>query len=136
MKGLELPKIVSDLKVHIISTLMQIQKSADSTLRISIFIAPFTFCVKAGFQHADFSASAEFFACADFSAFLHSNFHHNADCFKIKILEDLDKTKIIKHEIFDNGLQNKFVVTKINVLLLTPIYRRKKRRKQQRKRKM
>ena len=36
--------------------------------------------IKAGFQHADFSASADFFACADFSAYPHMNFHHNADC--------------------------------------------------------
>ena len=35
---------------------------------------------KTGFQHADFSASADFFACADFSAYPHRNFHHNADC--------------------------------------------------------
>ena len=54
---------------------------------------------KAGFQHADFSASAEFFACADFSASLLSNFHHNADCFKIQILEDLDKIKLQIHHI-------------------------------------
>ena len=50
--------------------------------------------IKAGFQHAYFSASAEFFACADFSAYPQSNFHHNADCFKIQILKDLDKSKI------------------------------------------
>ena len=36
--------------------------------------------LKAGFQHADFSASADFYACADFSAYPHRNFHHNADC--------------------------------------------------------
>ena len=36
--------------------------------------------VKAGFQHADFSASADFYAYADFSAYPHMNFHHNADC--------------------------------------------------------
>ena len=35
--------------------------------------------LKAGFQHADFSASADFYACADFSAYPHMNFHHNAD---------------------------------------------------------
>ena len=35
--------------------------------------------IKAGFQHADFSASADFYACADFSAYPHMNFHHNAD---------------------------------------------------------
>ena len=78
--------------------------------------------LKAGFQHADFSASAEFFACADFSAFPHCNFHHNADCFKIQILEDLDKIKI------ENISNMKFSVmacktsllllNKINVLLL------------------
>ena len=37
-------------------------------------------CLKAGFQHADFSASADFYAYADFSAYPHMNFHHNADC--------------------------------------------------------
>ena len=36
--------------------------------------------IKAGFQHADFSASADFYAWADFSAYPHMNFHHNADC--------------------------------------------------------
>ena len=36
--------------------------------------------LKAGFQHADFSASADFFAGVDFSAYLHRNFHHNTDC--------------------------------------------------------
>ena len=36
--------------------------------------------LKASFQHADFSASADFFACAEFSAYPHRNFHHNADC--------------------------------------------------------
>ena len=35
--------------------------------------------LKAGFQHADFSASADFYACVDFSAYLHMNFHHDAD---------------------------------------------------------
>ena len=38
-----------------------------------------TTLLKAGFQHADFSASADFYACADFSAYPHRNFHHNAD---------------------------------------------------------
>ena len=46
------------------------------------------------FTDANFSASAEFFASADFLAYPHSNFHHNSDCFKIKILQDLDKIKI------------------------------------------
>ena len=50
--------------------------------------------LKAGFQHVDFSASAEFFACADFSASPLSNFNHNAGCFKIQILNDLDIIKI------------------------------------------
>ena len=50
--------------------------------------------IKVGLQDADFSASAEFFASADFLAYPHSNFHHNSDCFKIKILQDLDKIKI------------------------------------------
>ena len=36
--------------------------------------------IKAGFQHADISASADFYACADFLAHPHINFHHNADC--------------------------------------------------------
>ena len=36
--------------------------------------------LKAGFQHADFSASADFYACADFSAYPHRNFNHNANC--------------------------------------------------------
>ena len=35
---------------------------------------------KASFQHADFSASADFYACVVFSANPHMNFHHNADC--------------------------------------------------------
>ena len=35
--------------------------------------------LKAGFQQADFSASADFCACADFSAYPHMNFHYNAD---------------------------------------------------------
>ena len=48
----------------------------------------FNWDIKAGFQHADFSASADFYACADFSVYPHINFHHNADC------KDLDKTKI------------------------------------------
>ena len=42
----------------------------------SLFI--FLKSLKAGFQHADFSASADFYACADFSAYPHLNFHHNA----------------------------------------------------------
>ena len=50
--------------------------------------------IKVGLQDADFSASAEFFASADFLAYPHSNFHHNSDCYKIKILQDLDKIKI------------------------------------------
>ena len=36
--------------------------------------------LKAGFQHADLSASADFFAYADFSAYPHRNLRHNADC--------------------------------------------------------
>ena len=36
--------------------------------------------LKAGFQHADFSASANLFACAHFSAYPHRDFNHNADC--------------------------------------------------------
>ena len=35
--------------------------------------------LKTGFQHADFSLSADFFACADFSAYQHKNFHHIED---------------------------------------------------------
>ena len=35
--------------------------------------------IKASFQHADFSASADFYVCADFSAYPHKNFYHNAD---------------------------------------------------------
>ena len=35
---------------------------------------------KAGVQHTGFSASADFFAGADFSAYPPRNFHHNADC--------------------------------------------------------
>ena len=54
----------------------------------------FIYFLRTSFQHADFSASAEFLACADFSAYLHSNFHHNADCFKIQIIKDRDKIKI------------------------------------------
>ena len=38
-----------------------------------------------------FSASAEFFACVDFSAYPRSNFQRNVDCFKIQILKDLHK---------------------------------------------
>ena len=41
---------------------------------------PIVKIVKAGFQHADVSAFADFYACADFSAYPHMNFHHNADC--------------------------------------------------------
>ena len=40
--------------------------------------------LKTSFQHANFSAFAEFCACADFSAYPHSNFYHNVDCFKIQ----------------------------------------------------
>ena len=36
--------------------------------------------IMAGFQHPDFSASADFYACADFSVFPHMNLHHNVDC--------------------------------------------------------
>ena len=36
--------------------------------------------VKAGFQLADFSASANFFAWTDFSAYPQRDFHHNAEC--------------------------------------------------------
>ena len=36
--------------------------------------------IKASFQHADFSASAVFCACAGFSAYHDMNFHHNVDC--------------------------------------------------------
>ena len=36
--------------------------------------------IKTGFQHADLSASADFFARADFSAYPHRNVRHNADC--------------------------------------------------------
>ena len=36
--------------------------------------------IKAGFHHADFSASADFYAWADFSAYPHMNFDHNAGC--------------------------------------------------------
>ena len=38
--------------------------------------------VMAGFHHADFSA------------YLHSNLHHNAVCLKVQVLKDLDKLKI------------------------------------------
>ena len=46
--------------------------------RFRVFLT--TSNLKAGFQHADFSASADFYACADFSAYPHMNLHHNADC--------------------------------------------------------
>ena len=36
--------------------------------------------LKAGFQHADFSASADFYASADFSAYPQMNSHHNPYC--------------------------------------------------------
>ena len=36
--------------------------------------------VKASFQHAGFSASADFYECANFSAYPHRNSHHNPDC--------------------------------------------------------
>ena len=72
---------------------------------------------KTGFQYADFSTSPDFFACADFSAYPHRIFHHNADCQIKRSLfgKNLDKIKIkinyIKYKIFVNGLQNKFVRT-------------------------
>ena len=52
--------------------------------------------LKAVFQHADFSAYADFFADADFSAYLQKNFHHNAHCWIKRFLfyKDLDKIKI------------------------------------------
>ena len=36
-------------------------------------------CVKTGFQHADFSISGDFFACADFSVSPHRNFYYNVE---------------------------------------------------------
>ena len=57
------------------------------------------------------------FACADFSAYPHGIFHHNADCQIKRSLfgKNLDKIKIkikyIKYKIFVNGLRNKFVRT-------------------------
>ena len=55
----------------------------------------FNWDIKAGFQHADFSASADFYARADFSVYPHVNFHHNADCLiRPLFCKDLDKTKI------------------------------------------
>ena len=71
----------------------------------------------ADFQHADFSASAEFFACADFSTSPLSNFHHNADCFKIQILKDLDKIKIAN----TLNIKLSIVACKTSLLLLTKI---------------
>ena len=73
--------------------------------------------LKAGFQHADFSASAEFFTRADFSAYPLSNFHHNAYSFKTQILKDLDKIKIA------NTSNNKFLIVacKTSLLLLNKI---------------
>lgn len=65
--------------------------------------------VKAGFQLADFSASANFFACVDF--------HYSADCQIKRSLfgKNLDKIKIkikyIKYKNFVNGLRNTFVRT-------------------------
>ena len=72
--------------------------------------------LQAGFQHADFSASADFYARADFSAYPHMNFHHDVDRYIKRSLfcKDLDKNqncKYFKYKIFVNGLQNKFVLT-------------------------
>ena len=53
---------------------MQIQNKEDKDTQIH------KHGLEAGFQHADFSARADFFGCADFSAYLYRNFHHNADC--------------------------------------------------------
>ena len=59
---------------HLSKTLGQLSRQYDKIVLIG------DFNLKAGFQHADFSASADFYACADFSANPHMNFHHNADC--------------------------------------------------------
>ena len=67
---------------------------------------------KAGFQHANFSASAEFFTRAHVSAYRLSNFLHNSDSFKIKTLKDLDKIKIA------NTSNNKFLIVACETGLL------------------
>ena len=64
-----------------------------------IFILYFFYqilCIKAGIQHAYFSASADFYACAKFLVYPRRNFHHNAYCLIKRSLfcKDLDKTKI------------------------------------------
>ena len=82
-------------------------------------------CVLAGFQHADFSAfSADFYKCADFSAYPHRNFHHNADCQIKRFLfcKDLDKNKIantssIKFSLMA-GKTSLFLLNKINYFYL------------------
>ena len=76
---------------------------------------------KAGFQHADFSASAEFFAFSDFSAYPHSNFHHNTDCFKIQIPKDLDKIKITNI----SNIKRSIMACKTSFLLLNKNKKRK-----------
>ena len=60
------------------------------------------------------------------SAYLNSNFHHKADCFKMQILKDLDEIKIanISHIKFliMTGKTGFLLLNKINVLLLALIY--------------
>ena len=60
-----------------------------------------------------FSFSCVFCICR-ISAYLHSNFHHNADCFKIQILKDLNKIKI---ETISN-IKFLIVACKTSLLLL------------------
>ena len=96
--------------------------------------------IKVGFRHADFSAPAEFFACAVSSDYPHSNFHQNVDCFKIQILKDLDKIKNVNISNIKFSMMafktSLLLLNEINIVLVALIYRRKKRMKQRRERKM
>ena len=76
--------------------------------------------LKERFPHADFSifADAEFFACADFSAYLYSNFHHITDCFKIQILKGLEKIKIRNI----SNIKFSIMAGKVTDLMLTHVF--------------
>ena len=108
IKGKQLQKITNNQDLRLQAQMLW---SAKATVILVVVGALGT--VKTGFQRAHFSASAEFFACANFSAYLNSNFNHNADCLKIQILRDLDKLKIANIS---------------NIKLSTPLLKCKKQR--------
>ena len=75
--------------------------------------------LKASFQHANFSASADFCACADFSAIPHMNFYHNADSYIKRSLfcKDLDKTETAN----TSNIKFSFMAHKTSLFLLNKI---------------